>query len=77
MFGLNGPSVIRLVEAETRAIPVGYIKGTPPPFYAANIMATGGGGNASKLCSLARGLESPTVTSFYRVVRYIPSTGSI
>ena len=56
MFGLNGPSVIRLVEAETRDIPVGYIKGTPPPFYAANIMATGGGGNASKLCSLARGL---------------------
>ena len=56
VFGLNGPSVIRLVEAETQDIPVGYIKGTPPPFYGLNVMATGGGGNASKLCSLARGL---------------------
>ena len=47
------PSVITLVEAEVRDLTVGYIKGQPSVF-SFNVVASGGGGNASKLHTPAR-----------------------
>ena len=42
------PSMITLVESERRDLTVGYIKGAPG-FYGFLVLASGGGGNASKL----------------------------
>ena len=42
------PSMITLVESERRDLTVGYLKGAPG-LYGFMVVASGGGGNASKL----------------------------
>ena len=42
------PNMITLVEGERRDLTVGYLKGAPG-FYNFRLLASGGGGNASKL----------------------------
>ena len=42
------PNMITLVEGERQDLTVGYLKGAPA-FYDFMVLASGGGGNASKL----------------------------
>ena len=42
------PSMITLVESERQDLTVGYLKGAPG-FYGFMVVASGGGGNVSKL----------------------------
>ena len=47
------PRIITLVEAERRDLTIGYIKGRPS-FFSFMVLASGGGGKASKSQYLVR-----------------------
>ena len=51
--GMLAPSMISLVEGERRDLTVGYLKGAPSSFDFI-VLASGGGGSASKLRSHAK-----------------------